>query len=244
MQTTLMNFGDNSRVVSDINNGAILIGIGEIVECDIHDVHFNMIRRAIATETLMAVPKDVRPTPKLKSIMELLRGLEVLPYDELLQKFFEVLPPPGVEEGAYRPTRGMIRIALGEASRLEVAAALKLQSRVVIHEQGDKVTRQEVPPPTKPEVIDKSKEPKPDTNAPGKPIKTKTGFLKDDAVDGDIYHDETSGTDWKRENGAWVELETVVRPKRQAGPKATAKVQREKLDAKTSAKPKIKRERL
>jgi hypothetical protein len=109
----------------------------------------------------MAVPKDVRMTPKLKGIMELLRGLDTEPYDELLAKFFETLPPPGVEEGSYRPTRNMIRTALGEASRLEVAKALQLQSRVVIHEQGDAVTRQEIPPQPKPVVVEAPKQPPP-----------------------------------------------------------------------------------
>lgn len=147
MQVQLLNFGDNTRVVNDISNGPVSIGIGKLVECDIHDVHFHMIRRAIATETLMVVPKDVRKSARLVALMKLLEGLEVEPYDELLAGFNEVLPPPGLEEQAYRPTRDQMRLALREASRKEVAAALQLQSRVTIREEGDKVTRQEVPPP-------------------------------------------------------------------------------------------------
>lgn len=146
MQAQLLNFGDNTRVVNDIHNVAISIGIGQIVECDIHDVHFHMIRRAIATETLMVVPKEVRPSAKLNAITELLRAIETEPYDELLVAFNKALPPPGLEEGLYRPTRDQIRMALREAARIEVAAVLRLQSRVTIREEGDKVTRQEVPP--------------------------------------------------------------------------------------------------
>lgn len=146
MQAQLLNFGDNTRVVNNIRNEAVSIGIGQIVECDIHDVHFHMIRRAIATETLMVVPKEVRPTAKLNAITALLRSIETEPYDDLLLAFNKALPAPGLEEGLYRPTRDQIRLALREAARIEVAAVLRLQSQVTIREEGDKVTRQEVPP--------------------------------------------------------------------------------------------------
>jgi hypothetical protein len=154
MQATLLNFGGNTRVVNDNENKPVPIGIGAIVECNIHDVHFHMIRRAVANETLMVIPHDARLTPKLSGIMELLRGIETEPYEELLQRFFEVLPPPGLEEGAYRPDRSMIRHALLEASRVEVAKTLRLQSRVVIREQGDEITRTEVPPLGQPKTIE------------------------------------------------------------------------------------------
>jgi hypothetical protein len=144
-----MNFGGQTRVVNDTANVPVSIGIGNIVECDIHDVHFHMIRRAVASETLLVVPKDIRMTAKLTALMRLLRDINIDQYDELLQRFFEVLPPPGLEEGQYRPSREMIRQALLEASRLEVAVALKLQSRVVIREQGDAITREGIPPFTK-----------------------------------------------------------------------------------------------
>lgn len=146
MQAFLMNFGDNSRVVNDAANAAVMIGIGKIVECDIHEVHFQMIRRAVGTETLMAVPRETRITPRLRTIMDILIGIDTQPYDELLQAFFKALPPPGIEEGQYRPTRDMIRVALREAARKEVGAALQLQSKVNIREQGDAITRQ-VPMP-------------------------------------------------------------------------------------------------
>lgn len=175
MQVSLMNFGGNTRVVNDMNNAAVSIGIGKIVECDIHDVHFHMIRRAVASETLMVVPKEVRMTPKLVAIMDLLRGLDSEPYDELLAAFFKALPPPGVEEGQFRPTRDQIRLALLLASRREVAAALKLQSRVTIHEQGDEVTRKEPEQPTKqPEKAPEVKEPTP----PPKPKRARSSAPK------------------------------------------------------------------
>lgn len=168
MQAYLLNFGDNSRVVNDMTNTAVLIGIGQVVECNIHDVHFHMIRRAIASETLMVVPKEVRTTPKLEAIMALLRGIETEPYDELLTAFNAALPPPGLEEGLYRPTRDQIRAALLGAARHEVAAVLRLQSKVTIHEQGDATTRKEVPPPTpapadKPPEVKRQEGPKPIT---------------------------------------------------------------------------------
>lgn len=159
MQAYLMNFGDNTRVVNDMTNAAVSIGIGQIVECDIHDVHFHMIRRAVASETLMVVPKEVRMTAKLSGIMELLRGIDTEPYDELLAAFFKVLPPPNLEAGAYRPQRDMIRLALRDAARVEVAVALRLQSQVTIREQGDAVTRKDVPPPAQVKEPEPAKKP-------------------------------------------------------------------------------------
>jgi hypothetical protein len=192
MQAQLLNFGDNTRVVNDIHNVAISIGIGQIVECDIHDVHFHMIRRAIATETLMVVPKEVRPSAKLNAITELLRAIETEPYDELLVAFNKALPPPGLEEGLYRPTRDQIRMALREAARIEVAAVLRLQSRVTIREEGDKVTRQEVPPAPTPAKVE------PPKDTPPKVKRTKANEKEPEAKPKKIAR-ETSKPTIKRE---------------------------------------------
>lgn len=159
MQATLMNFGANTRVINDMNNAAVSIGIGQIVETDIHDVHFHMIRRAIATETLLVVPKEVKQTPRLQTIMQLLRGIEAEPYDELLTLYLTVVPQG--ETLNLRPTRIEMRFQLLDHARREVAIALQLQSKVNIREEGDDTTRNrdtpkkvETPPPGEPKKIE------------------------------------------------------------------------------------------
>jgi hypothetical protein len=152
MQAYIMNFGDNTRVVNDSSNTAFSIGIGELKECDIHDVHYHMIRRGIATETLLVVPKEIRKTERLEAIMALLKGIAEDPYEEVLQRYNEIVETP--ENVTLRPTRDHMRLTLRGVARTEVAKALQMQSKVVIHEQGDAVTRQEIPKQPPPEKIE------------------------------------------------------------------------------------------
>lgn len=139
MQALLLNFGDNTRVVCDTKNNPLVIDIGRVVDADIHDLHFNMIRRAIKTDTLMVIPKGTRISEKLNSIIDVLRAVADEPYDTLLQRFNEVVPYD--EDNGQRPTRDRIRMALVDLARYEVAKALHMQSQVFIHEQGDELTR-------------------------------------------------------------------------------------------------------
>lgn len=158
MQAFLLNFGDNTRVVCDSKNVNVAIGIGELKECDIHDVHFHMIRRAVARETLLVVPKEVRRTERLDAIMTLMRELMTEPYDDILAKY-NLLGDEDPEHIKIRPTRDQMRHQLKDIARQEVAAALRLQSKVNIREEGDAVTRgfplkeSERPPEHPPETI-------------------------------------------------------------------------------------------
>ena len=178
MQAYLLNFGANTRVVNDSNNVAHSIGIGELKECDIHDVHFHMIRRAVATETLLVVPKDVKKTEQLNAIMGLMKKLQVDAYDDVLMEY-NLLGGNGDDndEPRVRPTRDQMMLVLRDMARKEVAAALRLQSKVTIREQGDEVTRREVPREPPPKVIEtpESREPPP---KPVPPKKAKKPVLK------------------------------------------------------------------
>jgi len=169
MQAYLLNFGDNTRVVNDSSNTAVSIGIGELKECDIHDVHFHMIRRAIATETLLVVPKDVKKTERLNTIMSLMRELMTEPYEAVLEKYNML---GGSDEDGeaprIRPTRDQMRLQLRDLARQEVAAALRLQSKVNIREQGDERTRQPVQKEPETIIAPEAKEPPPKPVTPKK----------------------------------------------------------------------------
>jgi hypothetical protein len=116
MQATMMNFGNNTRVVSASDGKPIRIEVGSIIDADIHEVHFNMIRNAVANETLLVVPKDVKPTEKLAGIMELMKRVDTEEEHALIRRFTEIAGP---NPENIRPTRGMIRIALREIARTE-----------------------------------------------------------------------------------------------------------------------------
>lgn len=186
MQAFIINFGDNTRVVNDSTNVPMSIGIGELKECDIHDVHYHMIRRAIATETLLVVPKDVRRTERLNAIMSLMREIQTEPYDDVLAKYNMLDHDEHSDEPTkIRPTRDQMRQLLRDEARREVATALRLQSRVIIHEQGDEVTRKIVPPQEPPVVKDPAhpdrdpKAPPPrDTKKPQPNVKQAMGSKK------------------------------------------------------------------
>jgi hypothetical protein len=137
MQATLMNVGDNARVISDKSNSRVTIEIGQMIETNIHDVHYNMISRAAATDTLLVVPKGIKRSPRLHKIMELMQVVATGPYDEVLSGYATV-----IEQGdiiRLRPTRTEMRLNLREQARAEVLRASK---KVNIREQGDEVTRQ------------------------------------------------------------------------------------------------------
>jgi hypothetical protein len=182
MQAFLLNFGDNTRVVSDSKNVAVSIGIGELKECDIHDVHYHMIRRAVAKETLLVVPKEVKRTERLNAIMTLMRELMTEPYEDVLAKY-NLLGDDDPEHVKIRPTREQMRHQLKDIARQEVATALRLQSKVNIREEGDEVTRKPATPPTEqPEVIKVPEQPPPQViespdridKAPRVPVKKAT----------------------------------------------------------------------
>lgn len=135
MQAYLMNFGANTRVVNDSKNMPISIGIGELKECDIHDVHFHMIRRGVAKETLLVVPKELKRTERLIAIMDLIRVIETDPQDVVTKMFHEIVPADETGNLIARPTRGQMRAALMHHARIEVAAVLRLQSKVFIREE-------------------------------------------------------------------------------------------------------------
>lgn len=142
MQAMLMNFGDCTRVVCDSKNNPVVIDIGKVVDTDIHDAHFHLIKRGVATDTLMIVPKGAKISDKLQRIVALLKAIEEAPYDDVLREFNEVVPYD--EENGARPARHEMRRLLRDQARYEVAKALHMQSKVTIHEQGDEVTRQPV----------------------------------------------------------------------------------------------------
>ena len=207
MQATLMNFGDSTRVICDVMNRPVAIDIGQVVETDICDAHFHLIKRGVHSESLMIVPKDSRMSDKLQSIVDLMNAMATETYTDVMQRFTDIVPFDEDADNAMRPSRETMRIALRDLARLEVAKQLGLQSKVItetppkrnddhmlrelipdapefkavtIHEQGDEVTRQPVKTiklPASESQDAKVIEP-PKDKAPAKKAKSKNGRSK------------------------------------------------------------------
>lgn len=178
MQTVLMNFGDNKRVISDVNNAPIQIDIGQMLEADVHPVHLGMIQRSLRSETLIVVDEDTLKyaTQRFVDILWVLKHIDDEDYDTVLNRFNAINGP---NPDSLRPTREMVRIACRELARKEVRemmdkrareeteAAMAGNNRVTIREQGDPVTRAEIVPPG----ADKPNRSETDQKEPKKPKK-------------------------------------------------------------------------
>ena len=113
MQITLMNFGDNKRVIHDIANKPTLIDIGQMRKMSVNRVTFNFIKACAHTDPLVMVPDDlVIPAPIKESLM-LLGVVDTEEYDSLLSRTTKLT---GVDYNKMRPSRGEIRELLRHKS--------------------------------------------------------------------------------------------------------------------------------
>lgn len=107
MRVSLINLGDGARCLFDARSRAVTIGVGEIVDADLTDATIARIRKFHSTDTLLVGPEgSIKPPVHLRSVMDILKNVDVEPYDELLSKFWKVVPRV---DGATRPTRMFIR---------------------------------------------------------------------------------------------------------------------------------------
>lgn len=151
MMAHLLNFGANDRVVNDSSNNGFKIPVGALVTHDVHEVHYRMIKQAMANETLMIIPSECKLSDKMQGIMDLLPQCNDAELDDLTSNFNKIM---GHHPDGLRPTRDMIRIALREGARKEIKSTLMAMAieinaaRVTIREEGDAVTRQPVKLPS------------------------------------------------------------------------------------------------
>jgi hypothetical protein len=109
-----MNFGDNLRVVPDINNHPVTIAIGQSVPVELAEPIARFIYKAMSTDTLMMAPEDSEHPSELVLVLTLLKDVDTREYTELLQAVEDLL---GTDVKAMRPTRGMIRTKLLNVAR-------------------------------------------------------------------------------------------------------------------------------
>jgi hypothetical protein len=109
MRVSLINLGDGARCVYDAAGRIVSVGVGEIVDADLSDATVALIKKFRKTDTLLVAPEGmIDPPVKLKSTLEILSIVDDEPYDQLLRKFFQVIPQ---ESGGSRPTRTQMRLA-------------------------------------------------------------------------------------------------------------------------------------
>lgn len=121
MEVKLMNFGDATRVVHNIDNKPVMLRIGQSRRVQLHDRMVAMIRRNMEKgDTMLIVPEGVEPPEKLKRICELQAVVGDMPYADLLAKVIETL---GHDPHNPRPNVAQIRDRLTEEARIYCRAA-------------------------------------------------------------------------------------------------------------------------
>lgn len=143
MQATLLNFGHCTRIIRDASDKSLSIDIGQVVEADIHDAHYSMIKKSIKTDTLMVIPNECAMTDRLSAVIDVLKASDEDGYNAALQRFHSVVPHDN-EEPDFRPNRSTMLRKLCDTARFEVMQMLHM-NKVNIREEGDEVTRQPVP---------------------------------------------------------------------------------------------------
>lgn len=156
MQVTLLNFGDNERIVHLIDGMPHSIPIGQSAKVDLDEAIVKFIRRAMPTDTMIIVEDDHLITPEFRHLMETLSQVSTRDYDQLLEQVVGMIGAKNLPQ--IRPTRTEIRlklrqiafdIAQGDAPDIATAAGRKLVHDDVDPkelEQEDREQRREPPP--------------------------------------------------------------------------------------------------
>lgn len=103
---TLVNFGDNLRVVYDIDARFIQIKPGEVRAAALPAVTMDFIKKAMATDTLCVFDTTVELPERIKTCLSILAVVATEDYDKLLQRTTDLVGKEAI--GTTRPTRGEI----------------------------------------------------------------------------------------------------------------------------------------
>lgn len=138
----LMNFGDNTRVIHDIDKIPVVINIGESRKIDLDDYTAGFIKKSQPTDTLMMVPISAEMPPKLQELLSIMQALDNTFYDEILERCTNLLGPKNLPE--MRPSRAALRSFLKDIAivhsrdlnlsfegAIKIVAAEKEQRRVI-----------------------------------------------------------------------------------------------------------------
>ena len=111
MRVSLINLGDGSRCLYDINNRIVSIPIGEIVSADVSEQTLKNLTKFQKTDTLLVGPEGAfTPPVRLRAILELLKIIDDEPYGSLVRQFLEIHSPRSSLD--IRPNRGQMRTIL------------------------------------------------------------------------------------------------------------------------------------
>ena len=116
MQTMLMNFGDNTRIVYGSNRKAMTIGIGQARRIDLDEPTMKFIKRAQETDTLLMVPIDEQMPSDLVELLSILEVMSTGDYHAILSRMTALIGAdnmPGIQ-----PNRHEMRNTLRELTML------------------------------------------------------------------------------------------------------------------------------
>jgi hypothetical protein len=139
MQIVLLNFSDAPRSLVDRRNRTVVVAPGEMKAADIHEAHFNLLKRG----TFLALPEEVEIPERTLAAVRLMGAVNDTSYDELLTKFWGLADR---DPDQLRPSRDTIRLALRDIAQnalAEIGVGGPAPRRVPIREEGDENTRRD-----------------------------------------------------------------------------------------------------
>jgi len=121
----LVNFGDNLRIILDIDQRPVRVQPGEVKRACLPDVTIRFIRKAMATDPLCVFETSTELDNQTKECLSILSKITTEDYDSILTRTIALVGAEAV--GQQRPTRGQLSLLLKDV-------AFKAQ-KVVIKEQ-------------------------------------------------------------------------------------------------------------
>lgn len=266
MKCSLVNFGDNLRIVLDINKRPINVAPGEVKSANLDVAYVAFISRAMKTDPLCVFETDQVLDADTIECLAIMANIASADYDSVLVRTTALIGAEAV--GQTRPSRGQLMALLRDV-------AIKAQ-KVRINEQvPTKDDPRRTPSEQRPPAPDRSKPPEPvKPNNPGASQTTyaPTMAKADDHTDGvlkeiiapmmgtlDGLPCLVKGDEYSLDNGGtWYETADIARaalakavkqPIGQAGKAMAANVEKARQpparsSAKEKSKPAKKRERI
>lgn len=110
LDAIIMNFGDSNRVFYDFERKPVTIEVGATTEITLDDHTATYLTNAQKNDSILVMRKHVDFPPELLKMLDIVREIATLDYDDALTRANALLGAKGF--GVTRPSRQLISITL------------------------------------------------------------------------------------------------------------------------------------
>lgn len=110
---TLLNFGDNTRVIHNITNQPVIITTGAMASVTLAEAAVKLMANVNGNDTLVMVPPDIELPDDFVSLMNTLATLHTIPYDQMVSNVSVLL---GRDALKLRPSVAQVRVKLRDVA--------------------------------------------------------------------------------------------------------------------------------